>query len=315
MGTPQIWQVAYPSGARSRVTNDLNAYIGTSLSADGRSLATIQVESTSEIFVANGAGREPLKLTHNSKSDDGTNGIAWLPDGRLVYTSGSSGVPQLWICDGDGNNARQLTSAPGPALNPATSPDGRWIYFTNFNKDGSALFRIEPDGSGLQQLTTDGDARGAIASRDGKTLYYTAMRSGAPQLMRVSAEGGKPEPMGNGYFRVQSISFDGARLLGVSWSDSLRRSVVAIMKIDDRSLQLQPDLPPATFFMPDGSFAEARRSQGKVSIVLQPPAGGPPHAVTPPDARPLLAGAVSPDGRIAFVRGTSTADVVLVKSK
>jgi Tol biopolymer transport system component len=68
-----------------------------------------------------------------------------------------------------------MTSLGAPASFPAAAPDGRWIYFTSYAKDGMALFRVVPDDSGVQQLTTDGDAREAVVSRDGKTLYYTAM--------------------------------------------------------------------------------------------------------------------------------------------
>lgn len=316
MSTPQIWQVDFPSGTRSRVTNDLNAYIGTSLSADGHSLATIQVEATANIYVAEGPAKEPLRLTHGSGTADGNNGLAWLPDGRLVYTSSASGLPQLWICDADGNNAHQVTSTAGPALSPSASLADQWIYFTSIGKGGTDLFRIAPDGAGLQQITTDGDARGGVLSPDGKTLYYTAIRSGSPRLMKISAEGGKAESMGDAYFQVRTISFDGARLLGASWSDPLKRNVNAIMVLAGRALQVLPDLPAAALFMPDGGFAFVRRAQGKSTVMIEPAAGGTPRPATPPDEQNIaLAGAVSRDGRIAFVRGTSTADVVLVKAK
>ena len=183
LAQPQIWQVTYPAGQRSRVTNDLNAYIGVSLSADGRSLATVQTETVSSVYVADGPDKEPRRIpAAKGRSTDGFNGVAWMPDGRVVYTSAGSGMPQLWICDADGNNARQLTSLARPASFPWTAPDGRWIYFTNFAEQGIAIFRIAPDGSGLQQLTTNGDARNAVVSRDGKTLYYSdaAQRHAAP---------------------------------------------------------------------------------------------------------------------------------------
>ena len=156
---PQIWRVAYPSGERSRVTNDLNAYRGVSLSGDARSLVTVQSETVAEVYVADGPNREPRRVAGGPNRADGLSGLAWTSGGRLVYTSTASGLPQIWISDGDGANARQLTSLQGPAGLPRSAPDGAWIYFAGYTKEGNCLFRIKPDGSGLQQLTTEGDAR------------------------------------------------------------------------------------------------------------------------------------------------------------
>src|SRR6185436_8569298 len=100
---------------------------------------------------------------------------------------------------------------------PSVAPDGRWIYFSSYGNEGPAIFRIAPDGSGLQPLTRTGDARNAVVSPDGKTLYFTALKSGAPRLMQMSAEGGTPTPVSDAYFRVTDISADGTRLVGLTW--------------------------------------------------------------------------------------------------
>jgi Tol biopolymer transport system component len=315
LATPQIWQIAYPSGGRTRVTNDLNAYVGVSLSADGLSLATVQTEVTANIFVANGPGKEPRQVTRGPGRADGNGGIAWLPDGRIVYASTASGLPQLWIANEDGGNVTQLTSLRAPASAPAVPPDGKWIYFTSWAAEGVAIFRIAPDGSGLQQLTSDGDARNAVVSPDGRTLYYTAMRTGSPVAMKMPADGGKPQRVSDMFFRVQSISPDGMRLLGGTWrSEEQRRSVLATMNVADGSLQLLPNVAMSALFLPDGSFAGMRRVQGKGEIIAQPASGGPPRLLAPAMEDHIFAGAVSKDGRVAFSRGQSVSDVVLIKA-
>ena len=315
LAAPQLWQIAYPSGNRARVTNDLNAYLGASTSADGRSLATVQTETIANIYVADGPDKEPRRVTTGAGRADGNNGMAWLPDGRLVYSSTASGVPQLWLCNADGTNATQLTTLTAPATFPWSAPDGKWIYFTSYAKDGVSLFRIAPDGSGLKQLTTDGDARGAIVSPDGKVIYFTALRSGSPKAMKLPADGGKPEPISDTYFRAQGISPDGARLLGITWNEEQRRGMLATLRTDDGRLELLPDVPPSTIFMPDGGFAIVRRIQGKSVLFSQPAGGGPPRPMTPPSTQTIYGGAVARDGRVAFSRGESVSDVVLIKAR
>jgi Tol biopolymer transport system component len=315
MSTPQIWQVAYPSGERTRVTSDLNSYIGASVSADGRSLATVQTATVAGVYLLDTPGQEPRRLTGGPGLADGTNGVAFMPDGRIVYTSSASGLPQLWIVDADGGNPRQLTSMRGPAQLPWSAPDGKWIYFSSFAAEGQCLFRIAPDGSSVEQLTKDGDARNAVVSPDGATLYYSATKSGKPRPMQVASSGGTPTPLADVYFRVQAISADGARLLGLSWNDEQRRVVLATYTMKDGTVQLLNDYPTNGQFMPDGGIAGVQRIQGKSVIGIWPPGGGPFKALAPPTPDIVYGGAVSRTGQIAFSRGQGTTDVVLITAK
>ncbi|MEO6236268.1 MAG: protein kinase [Vicinamibacterales bacterium] len=315
MATPQIWQVMYPSGERTRVTNDLNVYVGASVSADGHSLATVQMATVAGVYVVDKPGDEPRPIATGTGLADGVAGIAWMPDGRLIYSSTASGLPQLWLTGHDGRDSRQLTSMRGPAQFPSSAPDGKWIYFTSFAKEGVCLFRIAPDGSGLKQLTTDGDARNAVVSRDGTTLYFTANKSGKPQLMKVPADGGTPVAMHKAYFRVQDISRDGSRLMGVSWHEEQRRSVLAQYSLKDDALQLLPGFPLTASFMPDGGIAAVQRIQGKSVVGTWPAGGGTFKPAAAPMADVIFYGAVSSKGQIAVSRGQTTSDVVLIISK
>ena len=316
MAMPQIFQVAYPSGDRSRVTNDLNAYVGASVSTDGRALATIQTATVAAVYLVDKPGQEPRRVAGGPGLEEGAAGLTFMPDGRLVYTSTATGLPQLWIVDDDGRNARQLTSMKGPTQIPWSAPDGKWIYFTSFAKEGICLFRISPDGSGLQQLTTDGDARNAVVSPDGKTLYFTATTSGKPRPMTMSSEGGVPVALPEAYFRVQDISADGTQLLGLSWYEAQRRTVLAKYSLKDKSLALMPDFPLNTIFLPDGGLAGVQRIQGKAVAGFWPAGGrGSFTPLAPPTTDGVYAIAVSRKGHIALSRGQSTNDVVVITAK
>ena len=316
LSAPQIWSVSYPSGGRSRVTTDLNAYLGASVSADGKSLATVQIETIAAVYVSDGKGGAPRKITGGPGRADGLGGLAWMPDGRIVYTSTASGLMQLWIADADGKNARQITSLSAPASFPWGAPDGKWIYFTSYTKEqGSALFRVSPDGTGIQQLTNDGDARDAVISPDGTTLYYTSQNTGLARLMKVSAAGGTGEALLSSFFRVRDISPDGSRLIGTTWSEEHRRAVLSIFTIADRRMELRPELSVSSLFTPDGGIASAQRIRGKTVVSIHPPGGGPARELDAPDSMDIFSAAIARDGRIAFAAGESTSDVVLIQSK
>jgi len=52
----QIWQVSYPAGRASRITNDPNNYVGISLTANGSALAAVKEQITSNIWIASKGG-------------------------------------------------------------------------------------------------------------------------------------------------------------------------------------------------------------------------------------------------------------------
>src|SRR4051812_21687263 len=153
----QIWNVLYPEGARTRVTNDLNTYFNLSLSADGHSLATVENEVTAGIEVSTFPDLTKwTRLTGEPGRADGTAGLAWLRDGRIVYTSSASAPSQLWIVNADGSNAHQLTTTVPVAVNPFPSADGRWIYFDTVVSAGRGIYRIRPVGAGRWEINPGG---------------------------------------------------------------------------------------------------------------------------------------------------------------
>ena len=314
----QIWRVSYPAGDRSPVTHDLNAYIGVSVSSDGRSIATVQSEVEASIYVAQGPDKEPRRITTAASRADGTYGLAWMPDGRMVFTSTASGVPQIWIVDGDGANLRQLTSQDTVALFPRVSPDGAWVYFASYAKAAWGIFRIAPDGTGLQQIgmsSERGDALLLPLSPDGRSIYFTSMKTGVPLLMKVATSTGAAEQVSKAFFRATDVSPDGAHACGVTWDDSRHRITFAILDLRTDALELRPGWPTNVFYVGDGRLARLDRIAGKSIVRVASSPGVDPEAVTPPSDDLLFFSAASRDGRIAFSRGQRISDVVLISAK
>jgi len=98
---------------------------------------------------------------------------------RLQFTRIGPTRIGLFLASADGRNERALLPADSLDYNPSFSMDGKWIVFTS-ERDGSAdVFRVRPDGSGLERLTDDPafDDQGAL-SPDGSMLAFVSTREG-----------------------------------------------------------------------------------------------------------------------------------------
>lgn len=85
----------------------------------------------------------------------------------------------LFLALSDGANEHALLPANSLDYNPSFSADGKWIVFTSERNGSADIFRIHPDGSGLERLTDDPafDDQGAL-SPDGSTLAFVSTREG-----------------------------------------------------------------------------------------------------------------------------------------
>ena len=74
----QIYQVSYPTGEVSRLTNDLNSYSALSFTKDGKTLIAEVQDVTSDVWVVkHGEDAVPQQFTYGGK--DGVGGIALDP--------------------------------------------------------------------------------------------------------------------------------------------------------------------------------------------------------------------------------------------
>jgi Tol biopolymer transport system component len=59
----------------------------------------------------------------------------------------------LYLSDPDGRHERSLLANSGSNYNASFSLDGHWIVFTSERFGSADIFRVHPDGSGLERLT------------------------------------------------------------------------------------------------------------------------------------------------------------------
>ena len=129
----------------------------------------------------------------------------WSPDGATLAYVGRRGGPFcLLTCPVDGGEERVVTDAFDHVDGPDYTPDGNWIWF-NGARDGAVdLWRIHPDGTGLEQMTDDAAVNWfPHPSPDGKHVLYLAYPPGTEghpagldvALCLMSAEGGASQEL------------------------------------------------------------------------------------------------------------------------
>lgn len=123
------------------------------------------------------------KLVQLSPSDlfvsDPFGGAAWSPDGSRVAFGAldpAADSTALYVVNADGTGIRQIVSTDVGAVSTAWSPDGQWIAFTSRYRSHPQVWRVRPDGTGLQQLTDGSDGSNSVApswSPDGMKLAFS----------------------------------------------------------------------------------------------------------------------------------------------
>lgn len=192
----QLWRLSYPDGEAQKLTNDPNNYLGVSLAVNSNRLVTTKANYSANLWIAPyGKAGRAIQVTSGNSIDDGESGLAWTPDGKIVYTSIASGDRDLWIINADGSHKQQLTADAGRNTVPAVSPDGRYVVFVSDRTGGEDIWRMDINGANLKQLTRSGFAYSPYCSPDGRWVVYRNGRSGKMTLWKVSIDGGAPSQL------------------------------------------------------------------------------------------------------------------------
>ena len=149
-----------------------------------------------DIFYQNLATGERQNYAHYA----GMNSSAAVSsDGRRVaMVLSKSGDPDIFVCDADGKNLKQLTTTR-EASSPCWSPDGQWVCFATKVAGRRALYKVPSNGGEMVRISTSGVSNPSEPdwSPDGKWIAFTA-QMGDFSICVVPAGGGSAEPLVNG---------------------------------------------------------------------------------------------------------------------
>ncbi|MFB3131433.1 MAG: TolB family protein, partial [Rhodothermales bacterium] len=143
---------------------------------------------------------------------------AYAPDGaRIVFVGQNDGTTNLFTLHLETGDFTRLTDYQdgSQVSDPAWHPSGQWIYFARLAPEshGRDLWRVQPDGSGLEKVyATEADERSPAFDPDGTHLYFSSDASGIFNLYRLQDDEATPERLTNvlGGAFMPSVSASGA---------------------------------------------------------------------------------------------------------
>ena len=318
----QLYEVPVEGGEARQITQGLSWYTGVRVSADGKAVLALQDQTLATIQVATpGKESEARPLSAGDQTRDGQDGLAWTPEGKIVYFSFSNGRGDLWEMDADGSNPHRLTNGGASfSYMPAVSLLGNFMAFAEWDGSGQiTIWRMDMDGSNMKQLT-DGkvDIYPAISS-DGRWVVFTKINAGKYILMKVPSGGGPAAQLTDYNSNLSTVSPDGKWIaFGYAPGKNQPFSLAIVPFAGGQPAKVFP--LPATAggplrWTPDGhAISFLNGVNGADNIWEQLVEGGPPKAVTHFTSDKIFWFDWSRDGRLALSRGTDQTDALLIKN-
>jgi TolB protein len=156
-----------------------------SFSRDGKKLAFCStMDGNSEIYVANGDGKNIRRLTFNAAADTAP---SWSPTSReLAFASDRSGTLQIYIMDAEGSNLRRVSFGGNHNDAPAWSPTGDRIVYVSRVENIFDLYILNLRTNQITKLT-ESNARNETPSwsPDGRHIVFASNLDGAVQVYSI----------------------------------------------------------------------------------------------------------------------------------
>jgi serine/threonine protein kinase len=324
----QIGVVSYPSGQFHPVTKDTNSYATLTMSADAKTLATVQRRALRGFYVFPAAGTAASLPAPSLPQEKDLIRLAWAGSGGF-YLMGEHEIVRV---SADGSNKTViLSNASTEGI--SSCADGRTVLLGWTGPDVTNhlnIWRTDANGGDPKQLTSGKYDANPHCSPDSKWVYYSDKDAGIP--MRVPVDGSsKPEPVAGAVPPNSIVSSD---QYGISPDGKYFACVITmtptpgssgVQKINvvplDAGAQPQtrlidPDqrIKGHLTFSPDGkSFVYSIHANGVENLWQQPVDGGPGRQITNFPGEQITNYNWSPDGKsIAMIRQHIESDVVLL---
>ena len=316
----QLWMIDYPGGQSHKLLPTLNTYRGIGIDKTGNSLVTVRSEMRANLWVLPDTNSKLARMiTSDSASQLGGNGVAWTPDGRLVYTSVASGHKDLWIMQADGTQAKPLTTDPQDNVeSPSVTADGQAVVFNAGRSGIPRIWRIGLDGKSPLELSHGKLDLQSASSPVENFVYFSQEIAGQRTVSRVSTAGGAPQALTDKLTEYPSVSPDGKWVACLYQETPSAPQQVAILPAAGGAPTHLIDLPslsPTSLrWHPDGqSLTFLMRQDGAVNIWRKPITGGAPEKITNFETERIFAYAWSRHGRtLACARGVVHREIVML---
>jgi eukaryotic-like serine/threonine-protein kinase len=325
----QIGFVTYPGGRFQSLTNDSHGYQTLSLSADGKSLGTIQQQETDSVSLQPATGKGTPTAVPGLPNQAVIQSVGWDSHGDLLVTTTTS----ILRMPPDGSRQAIVLNDPSETmLWSSVCGRGGPILFSTYLREGKTtanIWRVDADGSRPKQLTSGEQDAVPVCSPDGNSFFY--LDAVGVRTMKMPIDGGSPEPVKasaipNGFMAgAVNLSPDGRWMPEVAaFSDSATQSwtiKIALIDVNANSEAPANYIDPRAgvnrpiAIAPDGkAVAYNIIENGVGNIWVQPLDGSPGHRLTNFASDQIRTFQFSPDGKsLAVVRMHVVSDVVLLR--
>ena len=316
----QIWHLSYPDGKLRKISSDLDDYVGLSMTADSRSVVSVQYQTLSNIWVS--SSKDANQMEQVTPGVGRYFDLVWTPDGRIVYASDASGYADLWEMNADGTSPRQLTAHAFKNFSPTVSPDGSHIAFHSNRTGNWNIWRMDRDGGAPQALTTDnkGNNWPQFSPDSQWVFYHHTGKEGYLNIWKVSINGGEPVQVTDKPAMHPAIS-PKAGLIACWYSEDKEgtRWRIAILPATGGAPLKLLDAPQSVpvdstlrWTADERAITYVDNREGVSNIWGQSIDGGPPRQLTNFKNNQIYSFDWSRDGRLVLSRGLRTNDVVLI---
>ncbi len=324
----QLGYVSYPGGRFQSLTNDTHGYQTLSLSADGRSMVSIQGQRSDSVFLQPLSGKAAPVAVRGLPNQAEVRNVAWDALGNLIVTTATS----ILRMSPDGSRQTTILNDPSESITLASvCSRGGPILFGTAGREGKTttnIWRVEADGSRPKQLTSGKQDFWPLCSPDGASFYYEDYA--VFRVMKMAIDGGPPElikasAIPNGYM-VGGVNFspDGRLMPEFTYiTDAATQSATIKIALIDvttnaetpaKTFVPRPDFAPPIAIAPDGKAVAYNIAENGVGNVwLQPLDGSPGRRLTNFNSDRSFTFQFSPDGKsLGLVRTHVVSDVVLL---
>jgi Tol biopolymer transport system component len=326
----QLGFVSYPGGRFQPLTNDTHGYQTLSLSADGKSMVSIQGQESDSIFLQSLTAKGAPAAVPGLPNQAEVRGVAWDTQGNLIVTNSTS------ILRMSPAGSRQTTILNDPSETIGWSSvcgRGGPVLFSTVGREGKTatnIWRVDADGSRPKQLTSGKVDGLPLCSPDGASFYYNDFATS--RIMKMPIDGGSPElvkasALTNGFMTgsgAANFSPDGKLMPEFMYTadpaTQTGTSKIALIDVTTnaetpaKTFVPRPDFTPAIAFVPDGkAVAYNIVENGVGNVWAQPLDGSPGRRLTNFTSDQIQAFQFSPDGKtLSVVRVHVVSDVVLL---
>jgi serine/threonine protein kinase len=315
----QIGLMNSSDGTLRPVTADANDYGAVSVSSDGKTIASVMRQSIRDLYVSVGEKTDYSELKQISSGDPITF-VSWTNDGKLLTEQ--SGAARVIDTDG-GVKSELAPGADAGALQPHGCSDGSVVFTRAVPKTMTLnIWRSNPDGTGLAQVSDGKDDEFAACSADGKTVFY--LDSGNRNFMKAPPGGKAEAVLKNVKEPIEvragfAIASDGNTAVLGTYDFKAQKPNISLISLTSGQIMRTFEYDPRhngtlQFSHDDKGIIYPIRDKGVDNLWLQPLEGGSGHQLTNYTSLRIYSYQWSPDGkRLALVRGDTPSDLVLIQ--